>query len=591
MYRQPLLIVSVCFALGIFFQDFFLLTLPQILLTASLGFIVLSTYFFKSFHFHRARPYLIGILFFIGGVGLHFLNSQKPALPALDHREEISFKITKKLSSNDKNRRYEILAWKKNVSFKSVLSLPKSLPHLDFNNYYQGEVYQNALEKPYSDFQFDYGRYLSRKGIYYQSYLPHTFKTAKRRDLSLAEKIKQQRLDILKKIDNTALQKRTREFTKSIILADRTELDQGMVRDFRDSGMMHILAISGTHMAIIFGFILFLLNLLFPSRYRRHMVIIALLMIWSFAIFIDFGNSVVRSCIMISTYYFSNLLQRKSDLLHSLSLAALIILILNSNQLFEVGFQLSFSAVFGIYWLNRAFLKFLPKPKSKFQNFMANIFSISMAAQVGTLPLVIYYFHQYSPVSIVSNLVLIPFAEIVIIFSLLMVIMIAFSYNFIWINIVYDQIITFTLEVIHFFAAAEDFMQRLIPLTLLEMFILYVIIYFLRFAVLRWNIRSAARVFYFGLLFIGLRLVLNHQARLNDEVFVHQFFKEKIVSLKNEDHVTFFISAKSDEEKIILYVISPYLTSRRTKSFAVRVVPQEISEVNIGGERYQFNTK
>lgn len=140
------------------------------------------------------------------------------------------------------------------------------------------------------------------------------------------------------------MQKRTREFTKGIILADRTEMDQETVRDFRDSGMMHILAISGSHMVIIFAVILLVLNFIVPPKYRRHKIIVALILIWCFAIFIDFGSSVVRSCIMISAYYIFILLQRKTDLLHSMALAGLIILVLNSNQLFEVGFQLSFAA-------------------------------------------------------------------------------------------------------------------------------------------------------------------------------------------------------------------------------------------------------
>ncbi|MDP2454313.1 MULTISPECIES: ComEC/Rec2 family competence protein [unclassified Kaistella] len=591
MHKQPLLILFVCFVLGIFFQDYLFLSDCTIYILLTGGFLSLFITVVKSFYFYKFRPVLFGFLAFVIGVFIHSLHSQKPELPLLKGKETITFKITKKLNSNDKNRRYEIDAWKDKAYFKSVLSFPKTEKELNYLHYYKGEVYVNQIEKPYSDFQFDYGKYLSRKGIYFQSYLPNSLQFAKREDLVFSEKVKQRRLETLAKIDHTNLQKRTREFAKGIILADRTEMDQETVRDFRDSGMMHILAISGTHMAIIFGVILLILNFVFPPKYRRYKIVLALLLIWSFAVFIDFGNSVVRSCIMISAYYTFILLQRKTDLLHSMALAGFIILFLNSNQLFEVGFQLSFAAVFGIYWFNQPILKYLPQPKNKFQNFMVNVLSISLSAQLGTIPLVIYYFHQYSAVSILANLVIIPFAEIVIVFSLLIVILISLNLNFSWLNVLYDELISFTLKVIHFFADADSFMQKMIPLTLLEVLLLYLLFYFLRFAIKKITIKNVAKVTYFVLIFVSLRFMLNYRAEKLDEVLVHQFFKEKIISVKEGSAVHFYCGENSNQEKIQQYIIGPYLTSRRTKNFTLTAIPKNISNIEIRGKQYEFNRK
>ena len=268
MQRQPLLILVVCFILGIFFQDHFSLSFRIVLLSLLVSFLLAGLFFIKDFYVYKLRPALLGLLFFSSGLFAHLMHSQKPDLPLLKGKETITFKISKKLNSNEKNRRYEIIAWKDQKEFKSVLSFPKVEPELDYLHYYKAEVYINKLEKPYRDFQFDYGKYLSRKGIYFQSYVPNSIKMAVRNDLSLSEKIRQKRFETLSKIDQSSLHKRTREFTKGIILADRTEMDKQTVRDFRDSGMMHILAISGTHMAIIFGVILVLLNLVFPPKYR-----------------------------------------------------------------------------------------------------------------------------------------------------------------------------------------------------------------------------------------------------------------------------------------------------------------------------------
>lgn len=586
LHKEPLLILLVCFVLGIFAQDYFYWSEGNVFIVLIGSFFLLSLFFLKNFYVFKFRSILLGVLFFSLGIFSHFLHSQKPELPVLKGKENITFKMTKKLNSNEKNRRYEIIGWKDKELFKSVLSYPKSERELDFNHYYKAEVYINKLEKPYRDFQFDYAKYLSRKGIYFQSYLPNSISVGERNDLSFSEKIRQKRLNILAKIDQTSLDKRSREFMKGIILADRTEMDKATVRDFRNSGMMHILAISGTHMAIIFGVILLVLNFLFPPKFRRHKIVLALLLIWSFAVFIDFGNSVVRSCVMISAYYMFVLLQRKTDLLHSMAIAGFVILAANTNQLFEVGFQLSFVAVFGIYWFNQPILKYLPQPKNKFQNFMVNIFSISMSAQLATIPLLIYYFHQYSFISVIANLVIIPFAEIVIVFSLIMVILIGLSFNFLWIENLYNVVVKGTLKLIHFFGEVDFAMNEMLPMTLLEMVLLFSVLYFLRFMIKKMSIKSFSKVLYFLLVFIALRIMLNYRATKIEEVLVHEFFKENIVSAKEGGKVTFYISQNADQEKLKQYIIEPYLTSRRTKEFVVKVLPENISTIDINGKNY-----
>ena len=588
MQKQPLLILCICFILGIFFQDYASLKSSEIYLFIIISLFSLGLFLVKNFLFYRLRPVSLCLLFFSFGIFLHLLNSEKPKLPELKTKENVIFKITKKLNSNQKSRRYEIEAWKGNSAFKSVLSLPKSEKEFDFLHYYKAEVYINKIEKPYSDFQFDYAKYLARKDIFFQIYLPSSYQSSKREDLSIAEKIRQKRLETLVKIDASDLSKPSREFTKGIILADRTEMDKEIVQDFSKSGLVHILAISGSHMAIIFWLILLILNPVFPARLINYKIVISLLLIWSFAIFIDYGSSVVRSCVMISAYYLFILLQRKTDVLHSMALAAFAILIFDTNQVFDVGFQLSFLAVFGIFWLNKPLLKYLPKPNNNFQNFLVNVISISISAQLATLPLVIYYFHQYSFISIIANLVVIPFSEILIIFALLMTFLNAFSLQFSFLNLIYDFCVSYTLKVIHFFATIEFAFYKTIPFTLLEAVVVFIIIYFLRFLIVKFNGKNMLRVAYFLLLFIVLRVVLNFKAKEIDEVLIHQYFKEKVISVKNQDKVQFIMHENLNRDKIEQYVIEPYLTSRRTKNFEVIEIAKSIDQIKIGGVKYDL---
>ena len=588
MQKQPLLILCVCFILGILLQDYLSVRIKQIIILLVFSFLSLVLYLIQNFYAHRFRHVSLFLLFFSLGIFAHFLNSKKPQLPELKSKENIVFKISRKLNSNEKNRRYEVKAWKGNQSFLSVLSIPKTENDLDFLHYYKAEAYINKLQKPYSDFQFDYGKYLARKDIYFQMYLPNSFQPGARNDLSFSEKIKQKRLETLSKIDRAGFSKKAREFTKGIILADRTEMDDGTVQDFSKSGLMHVLAISGSHMAIIFWLILIVLKPVFPPKFRNYKTVISLALIWSFAIFIDYGSSVVRSCIMISAYYICVLLQRKPDLLHAMAVAAFAILIADTNQFFDVGFQLSFAAVFGIFWLNQPILKYLPKPKNKFQNAMVNVISVSFSAQIATLPLVIYYFHQYSMVSIIANLIVIPFSEILIIFSLLMTVLIGFSIEFSWLNFLYDWVVTKTLDVIHLFADVDFAFYKMIPMTLLEVAVALLIVWFLRFAVIKLNPRNVLKVTYFVVTFVALRFLLNYKASQINETLEHQYFKEKIISVKRNNKVQFFMRENSNRGKVEKYVTEPYLTSRRANDFEIKTLPPEVHEVVVEGKVYHF---
>ena len=589
MSKQPLLLLCICFILGIFFQDHFLLRLNSIYLLLIFSFISLLIYFLKSYYIQRFRQVLLFLFIFLCGVFWHFKNTQKPILPTLGYKENIVFKITKKLNSNAKNRRYEIIGWKNDKAFNSILSVPKSEKEFDFLHFYKADLNFQKVESPYSDFQFDYSKYLARKNIYYQAFLPDSYVMGLRKEIDFAEKIKQKRLETLGKIDHSFLSKKTRELMKGIILADRTEMDKETVQDFTKSGLVHILAISGSHMAIIFWLILIILNPIFPPKLRNFKLIISLILIWAFAIFIDYGNSVVRSCMMISAYYIYVLLQRKPDLLHSMAIAASVILINNTNQLFDVGFQLSFMAVFGIFWLNEPILKYLPKPKNNFQNFLVNIVSISLSAQIATLPLVIFYFHQYSFISILANFIVIPFVEILIIFSLLMTVLISFSLQFGILNLIYDYFVSVVLKIIHVFAEVDLVFFKNIPITLMEVIAAFIIVYFLRFLIVKFNVKNGLRVIYFVLIFAALRFSLNYKADHIEEVLVHQYYNQSILSVKNGKEITFVMKENLPLEKIENYIINPYLTSRRMSTYKISLIPKNVHTVKIGEVFYRLD--
>ena len=589
MNKQPLLILWICFIFGILISEKLSLSTALVNVFLSFSFLFLVFSFLKIHFFFKIKEYVLSIFFLGLGVFAHELHNKEQVLPNFPNSSEVVFTLDKKLNSNEKNKRYEVKILKvneKSVDLGLVLSVPKEEKELDFKHFYKAEIYLNKVKANAQDFGFDYQKYLGRKQIYFQGYAPNSFQVAEKENLTFSEKIRQKRLEVLQNIDQAKLSEKSKEFTKGIILADRTEMDRETVEDFSKSGLVHILAISGSHMAIIFWLILLLLKPIFPANFRNVPIVISLIFIWLFAIFIDFGSSVIRSCIMITAYYFYVLLQRKPDLLHAMAISGLAILIFDTNQLFDVGFQLSFIAVFGIFWLNEPILKYLPKPKNTVQNFLVNVVSISIAAQVATLPLVIYYFHQYSLISVIANLVVIPFSEVIIIFALLMTILLGFGLEISWLNTLYDSGVQLVLKVIHFFASLDVFFFKNIPMHWSEVIVLFSMIYFLRRFLTRHHLKSLIKVGFLVILFLMLRIGFNYYENSQSEILVHEFFKEKIISVKEKDKVVFFVKNSKNLEKQKKYIIEPYLVARRVNDFKIVFVPQNVKFLVINEKNY-----
>ena len=583
MNKQPLLLMLLCYVLGIFFCDLIPTSIHQTVFLMSFALVFTMLSFFKVKILKELKNYSLGFLFFSVGVFSHYWHSKKSEIPNFQGKQTVVFQINKKLNSNKKYRKYEVLAKTEKNEINAILYVPKEEKQLDFKNYYQTKVYINKVESPKNDFQFDYAKYLARKGIYYQSFATDEILEAPKKTLTISEKIRQKRLEILNTIDGSKLPKREREFLKGIILADRTEMDAEMVSDFSKSGLVHFLAISGTHLAIIFWLILYLLKPIFPAKFRKIPIVLSLLFIWSFTIFIDYGSSVVRSCLMITAYYSFVLLQRKPDLLHAMAIAGFAILIFDTHQVFDVGFQLSFIAVFGIFWLNEPILKNLPRPKNKIQDFLFNVVSMSLAAQMSTLPLVIFYFHQYSFLSIVANVIIVPFSEIIIIFSLLMTVLFAFKLEFSWLSFIYEKLVDFLLKSIHFFADQDWFFIKNIPLNWVELIILFVVIFLLRGLFLHQS-KTMLRFLGIALLFFMVRIIVDFYQFKKTETLVVENFNQKTIIQKEGNRAIFGVDKKSNNEMLKRFIIEPYITSRRIERYEIKVDPKGFSEVKIRSE-------
>lgn len=190
----------------------------------------------------------------------------------------------------------------------------------------------------------------------------------------------------------------------AMTLGDKSSLSQETKDIYSISGASHVLAVSGLHIGIIFQFFILLMG----GRRRNPIVIfLSLIAIWSYVSFIGLPPSAVRSATLITICSFALLANKEPLSLNNLSLAYVIMLIIHPSYLFDISFQMSFMAVFSI-------LLFLPTQKS---NWLVSIFRMSVAAQIGTIPLIIYYFGRLSCYSLLTSFIAIPAATLILYLS------------------------------------------------------------------------------------------------------------------------------------------------------------------------------
>ena len=214
----------------------------------------------------------------------------------------------------------------------------------------------------------------------------------------------------------------------ALTLGYREDLDPDIKRSFRQSGASHILAVSGLHTGIIYTVVLALLTgfgywkPLYEDRKRRIVNgIIVIYIMCCYALLTGLSPSVCRSVLMLTLIEVAYMSYRNPISLNGITAAAFLILAFRPNDLFSVSFQLSFVSVIAIIYLEPLFSRLMPVPQSGWYatplRYMRGLVTVSLAVQIGTLPLTLYYFHQTCNYFILTNIVVIPLAALITIFA------------------------------------------------------------------------------------------------------------------------------------------------------------------------------
>ncbi len=339
----------------------------------------------------------------------------------------------------------------------------------------QGNLYENSPAK--NPNQFDYGKYLENKQIYAQVYADvFEIKMGSIIEKDVWYYTSKLRTKIIRNLEKSNFNKAELHVAIALILGQQQDISPEIIKDYQYAGAVHILSVSGLHIGFILLFVTFLLKP-FPNTRRGSFIklIIILVSLSTFGVIAGLAPSVLRSVTMFSFVAIGMYLRRSTNIFHTLLVSMLLILLFQPSFLFDVGFQLSYLALFFILWL-QPLLAQLWTPKYKIVNYFWEILTVSFAAQIGTLPLSIYYFHQFPGLFFVTNLVIIPFLSVIMALGVLVMVLAAFDFVPLFLAKSLEWSIYILNKIINSIASLEQFIFRDIPFNWQLLLSLYLLI-------------------------------------------------------------------------------------------------------------------
>ncbi len=451
--------------------------------------------------------------------------------------------------------------------FKSLTYFPKDsiVQKWQYGDTVIAKLQFLPLPKPMNPYAFDFGKLLSRRQIYvtaqgdlatvrhFSATKFSVFRSARAAQKRLSETLEKYIVD-----------EKARGFLQAITLGDKTSLSPEVRVDFAKAGVVHVLAVSGLHVGILFLLVNFAFQFLKKTRKRRFILVaIGLLVIWSFAFVSGLSVSILRAAIMFSVLQLSVLSLRPYRIYNSIAVSMVLLLLINPFYLFELGFQLSYVAVLGI-------VTFVPmwnrKPlKNKCLESFKQLVLVSLAAQLGVAPLVLYYFHQLPTYFLLGNIIVLTLAPFLLGGSLLILLFAQVAIIAKPIAFLVEWLTKFCIFAVNGIATLPNAVLLNYSLDFWQMLMVFAILTVIIFYVFKRSKPYFSLLLLVLLCFGGYTMWRNYQENRQQIFVVHHLKGKSGYTLISGREAMLFYS-KQLEEKEQNYAISPLLEAKNVKS-------------------------
>ncbi|MBT0606560.1 ComEC/Rec2 family competence protein [Aequorivita echinoideorum] len=494
--------------------------------------------------------------------------------------EFIQLKIEQQLKPDNYNHKYiaKVLKVGKTRSQGKVLYivLKDSLKEI-FKPDELVMVYSNISEipKPLNPYQFDYSKYMASLGVYGQIKSSHnqilSLKKGKPTIKGTAENVRQ---FVIHKLEKTDLKRPQRGILQALILGDKKDVDKQLYTEYASAGAVHILAVSGLHVGIIYMILGFLLRPLHYFRYGNSIKYgLIILLLWGFAMLSGLSPSVTRAVTMFSFFALAQIVDRPTNSMNTLFLSLLALLTFNPLWLFQVGFQLSYLAVFFIIWLYPKLYR-LGYSNKWYLRKGWSIISVTLCAQLGVLPLTLYYFHQFPGLFLVTNLAILPFLMALMCFGIIVTLFAVVWTVPNWLAFAYNSTIEYLNKLIHWVSVQDEFLFRDIHFSEAKVIGSY---FAIAAAVLLWkhfSFRRLAVSLASISLLIGIFVWDEYQNSSNEFVVFHKN-RSSIIGIKTGNEFIYFKNDTFNQKEN--FPLKPYMVSRNITKYSEMKIPKIFS--------------
>ena len=569
--KYPIIPITFFYVNGIFFSN-------QVLNVFSLDLILGFSVFFLlqflvSFFYSRFKilsNYLkvvstlcIYFLFFLIGIITFQINKTQNKIITSEYHLGV-LTIDEVLKPNAFQNRYLANFFTtNNIQQRILIYQNKEVEVLKVGNRIQVPLFIENVPNAKNPHQFDYSQYLANKQIFIQAKLPEKYTVLQPADGS-RYKLLYFRETLMNSFKGHHFSPEVNGVVNALLFGQRTDLSEKIQTDYRNAGVMHILAISGMHIGILY----WIINLIFSSFIRSKNVrfITVILILACFAIITGLSGSVVRAVLMFTIVGSGMMFKRKTDTTNVLALSMLLILIINPSFLFDIGFQLSYLAVFSIVYLYPIIRPYF-QSKYLIVKYFLELIGISIVAQIGILPLAVYYFGQIPLLFLLGNLIVIPILTFVLIALVFLLIL-----NFVWLplSVFLGQFIAilihFTNNSIAFIASQTHFIITNIKLNGIQCVLFLGLIFMIGFAIKQYSYRKLISIL---VIIFGLQ--------------ISYFFEASKIKSVNELQVLYdynaLVISKSENQKMVVFTSDSLIL---TKNFISTLqIENEIKEVDL----------
>lgn len=422
--KHPIYLLTLAYIAGVVCSEFISIPFPFY------GSLLAPLILFSLWIYTRSSSYklyslkafftLVSVLVTFFGLGLVHRENEKPQV--ISHKEypvQSQFVITEVIKPTARYHRYyaHLLKEQHQLSHGFLLNIPKDEPTLEDGDVCMSFFRWNTLPKAREPYGFDYAFYLHKQDVFAQAYLskaPTKIGVQK----SWHSTVSCLRNQIVESFSPFLQHDEQKRLIQSLLFGQRKHLSTLLADQYKNAGVMHVLAVSGLHVLVVFGLIYRTVG--WVTRNRKILFVISSVLLLLFAFLSGLSGSVVRAVLMCLLYLWAMLWQRQAQSMNVLFTSAFLILWFSTDYLYNIGFQLSYLALLSILYVYPMVQQYFYS-KNVVLNYFYGLIGISLVVQLGVAPLSMYYFHQFSWLFLIGNIVIVPISMLVLIVSIVQI--------------------------------------------------------------------------------------------------------------------------------------------------------------------------